>query len=98
MAMLSLPPDFLKLDKKIPFGVYDSFGRLLVASGSTISDEDRLDSLKRRELFVDEKEAGPWRNSFTQTAGALLHKGEATLEMIAAARMDKVRRPAPPRR
>ena len=44
------------------------------------------------KLFVDDKEAGPWRASFTQTASALIHK-EATLEMIAAARMDKTRRP-----
>lgn len=96
MGMLSLPPDFLKLNKKIPFGVYDQLGRLLVGSGCTIDDEDRLASLQRRELFVDEKEAGPYRASFTQTAHALIHK-EATLEMIAAARVDKRRMPMPKR-
>lgn len=96
MAMLSLPSHFLKLNKKIPFGVYDNLGRLLVGAGSTIDDEDRLASLQHRELFVDEKEAGPYRASFTQSAHALIHK-EATLEMIAAARMDK-RRVPPPRR
>lgn len=97
MAMLSLPPDFLKLNKRIPFGVYDTLGRLLVGSGSTIDDADRLASLQQRELFVDEKEAGPYRASFTQSAHALIHK-EATLEMIAAARMDKRRAPLPPKR
>lgn len=97
MAMLSLPADFLKLNRKIPFGVYDSLGRLLAASGSTLDDADRLASLQSRELFVDAKEAGPWRASFTLTAGALIHK-EATLEMIAAARLDKSRRPVPARR
>lgn len=96
MGMLSLPPEFLKLHKKIPFGVYDQLGRLLVGAGCTIDDEDRLTSLQRRELFVDEKEAGPYRASFTQTAHALIHK-EATLEMIAAARVDKRRAPAPKR-
>jgi len=96
MGMLSLPPDFLKLNKKIPFGVYDQLGRLLVGSGCTIDDEERLSALQRRELFVDEKEAGPYRASFTQTAHALIHHG-ATLEMIAAARVDKRRTP-PPRR
>ena len=97
MAMLSLPPDFLKLNKRIPFGVYDTLGRLLVGSGSTIDDADRLASLQQRELFVDEKEAGPYRASFTQSAHALIHK-EATLETIAAARMDKRRAPLPPKR
>jgi hypothetical protein len=97
MAMLSLPPDFLKLNKRIPFGVYDKLGRLLVGSGSTIDDADRLASLQQRDLFVDEKEAGPYRASFTQTAHALIHK-EATLEMIAAARVDRRRTPVPPKR
>lgn len=97
MAMLSLPSDFLKLHKKIPFGVYDQLGRLLVAAGSVIDDDDRLDSLRRRDLFVDEKEAGPYRASFTQSAHALIHK-EATLEMIAAARVDRRRTPVPPKR
>ncbi|MEO8297182.1 MAG: hypothetical protein ABI574_05170 [Burkholderiales bacterium] len=97
--MISLPTDFLKLNKRIPFGVYDAFGRLLMASGTTLTDEDRLEALQRRELYVDEKEAGPWRNSFTQTAQSLIHRGEATLEMIAAARVDKNRRGPPgPRR
>ena len=97
MGMLSLPPDFLKLNKKIPFGVYDNLGRLLVGSGCTIDDEDKLSSLQRRELFVDEKEAGPWRASFTQTAHALIH-GEATLEQIAAARVGRPRSTPPARR
>jgi hypothetical protein len=95
--MLSLPSDFLKLNKRIPFGVYDNLGRLLVGAGSTIDDADRLDSLRRRELFVDEKEAGPYRASFTQSAHALIHK-EATLEMIAAARVTPRRTPVPPKR
>ena len=76
--------------------MYDQLGRLLVGSGCTIDDEERLSALQRRELFVDEKEAGPYRASFTQTAHALIHHG-ATLEMIAAARVDKRRTP-PPRR
>lgn len=97
MAMLSLPPHFLKLNKRIPFGVYDNLGRLLVGSGSTIDDADRLASLQQRDLFVDEKEAGPYRASFTQSAHALIHK-EATLEMIAAASMDKRRAPIRPKR
>jgi hypothetical protein len=88
MGMLSLPPDFLKLNKKIPFGVYDNMNRLLVGAGTTLDDQDKLDSLQKRELFVDEKEAGPWRASFTQTAHALIHR-EATLEMIAAARVGR---------
>ena len=53
------------------------------------------DGLKDLEEFVKTAKTG--RASFTQTAGALIHK-EATLEMIAAARVDKSRRPAPPRR
>lgn len=86
MGLIALPPDFLQLNKRIPFGVYDAYGRLLVAAGRSIDDEKKLGVLQRRELFVDEDEAGPLRQSLHQSASALI-RNNATLEVIAAARL-----------
>lgn len=86
MGLIALPPDYLQLNKRIPFGVYDAYGRLLVAAGRSIDDEKKLGVLQRRELFVDEDEAGPLRQSLHQSASALI-RNNATLEVIAAARL-----------
>lgn len=86
MGLIALPPDYLRLNQRIPFGVYDAHGRLLVAAGHCIGDERKLSALQRRELFVDDNEAGPLRDSLHQTASALI-RNNATLEVIAAARL-----------
>lgn len=86
MGLIALPPDYLQLNKRIPFGVYDAYGRLLVAAGHCIGDEKKLGVLQRRELFVDEDEAGALRQSLHQSASSLI-RNNATLEVIAAARL-----------
>lgn len=88
MGLIALPSDYLQLNKRIPFGVYDAYGRLLVAAGRSIDDEQRLSALQRRDLFVDEQEAGHLRQSLHQTAKSLIHNN-ATLGVIAAARLSK---------
>lgn len=88
MALLALPPDYLQLHKRIPFGVYDGYGRLLVAAGRQIDDEKKLALLQRRELFVNEEEAGALRESLKRSAKDLI-RHNAPLGVIAAARDDK---------
>lgn len=85
MAYLQLPPDYLQLNKRIPFGVYDAYGRLLVAAGRQIDDERKLALLQRRELFVNEEEAGALRDSLRHSAKDLI-RNNAPLAVIAAAR------------
>lgn len=94
MAFLALPSDYLQLDKRIPFGVYDADGRLLIAAGRQIDDEKKLALLQRRELFVKEEEAGSLRDSLRHSARDLI-RNNATLEVIAAARLSD--RPSGPR-
>lgn len=99
MSFLALPPDYLQLNKRIPFGVYDAHGRLLVAAGRVIDDEKKLALLQRRELFVNEDEAGSLRDSLRHSAKDLI-RSNATLAVIAAARMEErppATRPAEPR-
>lgn len=85
MDLIALPPDYLQLNRRLPFGVYDANRRLLIAAGQRVEDEQKLALLRRRELFVDEEEAGPLRDSLHQSAKALI-RNNATLEVIAAAR------------
>jgi HD-GYP domain-containing protein (c-di-GMP phosphodiesterase class II) len=88
MAFLALPPDYLQLHKRIPFGVYDGYGRLLVAAGRQIDDEKKLALLQRRELFVNEEEAGALRESLKRSAKDLI-RHNAPLGVIAAARDER---------
>jgi len=86
MGLIALPPDYLQLNQRIPFGVYDASGRLLVAAGRSIEDEHRLAALTRGPLYDNDEEAGPLGESLTQSASALI-RNNATLEVIAAARL-----------
>lgn len=93
MSLIALPPDYLRLSRRLPFGVYDANRNLLVAPGRSIEDPAKLDVLRSRPLFVDEQEAGPYATSFQRSAHELVHKN-ATLEMIASAQV-KGGAPAP---
>lgn len=94
MAFLALPPDYLQLHKRLPFGVYDADGRLLIAAGRQIDDEKKLGLLQRRDLFVNEEEAGSLRDSLRHSARDLI-RDNATLEVIAAARLSPERTSGP---
>ncbi|MEX8517215.1 MAG: HD-GYP domain-containing protein [Leptothrix sp. (in: b-proteobacteria)] len=86
MALLALAPNFLRLNQRLPFGVYDGNGQLLLAAGQSLTDPHRLQALQSRTLYADSIEAAPWRDSLTNSAHALIGKN-ATLEQIAIAPM-----------
>lgn len=84
MALIALAPDFLRLNQRLPFGVYDSHGHLLLAAGQPLGDPVMLRQLQSRALFADSIEAGPWRETLTNSAQTLIRRN-ATLEQIAIA-------------
>jgi HD-GYP domain-containing protein (c-di-GMP phosphodiesterase class II) len=86
MALLALAPNFLRLNQRLPFGVYDGNGQLLLAAGQSLTDPLRLRALQSRTLYADSIEAAPWRASLTNSAHALIGQN-ATLEQIAIAPM-----------
>jgi hypothetical protein len=86
MALIALAPDFLRLNQRLPFGVYDNNGQLLLAAGQELTDPNRLRMLQGRTLYADSVEAAPWRDSLNSSAQTLVRRN-ATLEQIAIAPM-----------
>lgn len=84
MALIALASDFLRLNQRLPFGVYDNNGQLLLAAGQALTDPNRLRLLQGRALYADSLEAAPWRDSLNSSAQTLMRRN-ATLEQIAIA-------------
>ncbi|MEY4754679.1 MAG: hypothetical protein RJA44_2354 [Pseudomonadota bacterium] len=60
MSLLPLDPELLRLHRRLPFGLHDSEGRLLLAPGESVDDDGRLRALLLQPLHVDDFEAAPW--------------------------------------
>lgn len=97
MALIALAPDFLRLNQRLPFGVYDNNGQLLLAAGQALTDPNRLHLLQSRTLYADSVEAAPWRDSLTSSAQTLMRRN-ATLEQIAIAPLRQRGASSPPPR
>jgi HD-GYP domain-containing protein (c-di-GMP phosphodiesterase class II) len=52
--------DRLALNQALPFGLYESEGRLLLAAGQSISSPDRLQELLANEVCADADEVASW--------------------------------------
>lgn len=95
MAMISLPNDQLRFGDKLPFGLYDRNGLLLVPCGASIADRTKFERLRTKALFVTESEADVFRRWQGAPAEALMAQGHMRLEHIAQARVVGERRNAP---
>jgi len=61
----------LRMNETLPFGVRDAHGRLLLASGTMIQTEQRLNELLNNELYADEQESLLWRRRMLATVDSM---------------------------
>jgi HD-GYP domain-containing protein (c-di-GMP phosphodiesterase class II) len=85
MALISLSTEHLRLCERLPFGLYDGNGLLLLPSGALLDDPNKLKTLKNKQLFVTDDEAGTFHRWMGETVERLVLK-DATLKHIAQAR------------
>lgn len=85
MKLIPFSAEHLRLGKPLPFGVRDAGGRLLLAAGASIVQQDQLQHLCMQPLYADEDESNEWRRKLGATVGAMLRQN-ASLRSIAEAR------------
>lgn len=91
MAMISLSPDALRFGERLPFGLFDHNGLLLVPSGVALDDSRKLQRLRAKALYVAESDADIYRRWSGECAEKLV-ADEATLQHISQARSTVDRR------
>ena len=87
MKLVSIQPEYLRRDEALPFGVRDAEGRLLLAAGQVIDNEDRMAELRGQPLFAAEAESANWFRRLNAAMDARIREG-ALLHQVAAARPD----------
>jgi HD-GYP domain-containing protein (c-di-GMP phosphodiesterase class II) len=85
VKLVSFQPEYLRIGEGMPFGVRDADGRLLLAAGQVVEDEQRMAELKEQPLFAAEAESAQWFKRLVGAMDARLREG-ALLHQVAAAR------------
>lgn len=93
VKLVAFDPQYLRVGVPLPFGLRDAGGRLLVASGQKIANDEALDELLGARLFTTESEAQEWQRRLAAAMDAKLRAG-ASLKDVAAARPEDARRAA----
>ncbi len=74
VKLVPFSSQYLRMDERLPFGVRDSTGKLLLAAGAAIENPDQLEFLSSKELFCDHAESSEWRRKLGATMDGLLRK------------------------
>ena len=85
MTLIPFAKQNLRLNDALPFGLRDGAGRLLLAAGTCIENEDTLSGLLGGEIFADETESGEWRRRLAAAMDAKMLQN-ASLQDITGAR------------
>ena len=91
--LIVIAPEYLKVQTALPFGLRNGSGRLLLAAGHRITDQDLLADLQRNPVFAEVEESAEWRRRCLFEMESKFHQN-APLGKIAEAQPTK---PAPER-
>lgn len=97
MKLVPFSVQYLRRDKPLPFGLRDTKGRLLLASGERIESEQQLSLLTAQSVFVDESESADWTRRLQAAMDLKIRQG-ATLSQVAAVSIDTEVKDARPAR
>lgn len=89
MRLVPFPRDHLRLNEPLPFGLRDETGRLLLVAGRCIHNDDRLQSLRLKPLFLEESESVDWHRRLAAKMDAMVREN-ATLGAMATALPEEV--------
>ena len=87
MKLIPFPRDHLIVGEALPFGIYDGGGRLLLAAGQKIFDDNQLGEITRQETFSDESESAEWMRKLGAAMDHALRANSA-ITKIANARVE----------
>ena len=73
------------MNEPLPFGLRDDSGRLLLASGQAVDNEDMLRHLTSKALFADEHESADWHRRLAGAVDQALRQG-VTMQHVASVR------------
>jgi HD-GYP domain-containing protein (c-di-GMP phosphodiesterase class II) len=93
VKLVAFDPQQLRPGLPLPFGLRDAAGRLLLAPGQKIKDDDTLRELTDEPLYTTEAEAHEWRRRLAAAMDVKLREG-ASLKDVVAARPDMQREAA----
>ncbi len=91
MALVQIPTDHLRFGDRLPFGLLDRNGLLLVPSGVRLDDQRKLERLRTKPLFVSDDDHDAYQRWLGETVENLV-RNEAQLQHIAQARYQGERR------
>lgn len=87
MAYQLLPPDVLRVGFPTLFALRDKTGCLLVPKGTVLADNEQLQQLTSRELYIDDQDSETLRRAIAGKVHELV-RGNELLGRIAQARPD----------
>ncbi len=93
MRLVPFQHDHLRIGEPLPFGLRDQGGRLLLAGGQVVENEDRLEELRSQSLFADQFESADWFRRLAGAVDARIREG-VELREVATARPGAVSREA----
>lgn len=92
--LVPFPTEYLQQNEPLPFAVRDAAGRLLLAAGQRIGNQQRFSELCDQNLYAEESESAPWYRRLAAAMDLSLRQG-SQLRVVAAARPEaQVRTPA----
>jgi hypothetical protein len=82
--LIPFPTEYLRRDARLPFGVYDAGGRLLLAAGNRVDSDEQLEALISQQLFVDETATADWKRRVQAAMDTMIRKGATLIEVASA--------------
>ncbi len=97
MKLIPFSHQYLRRDKPLPFGLRDADGRLLLAAGEAVENQNQMNLLTAQPLFSDESESAEWTRRLQAAMDVMIRQG-ATLSQVVAVAPDMESRDARPAR
>ncbi len=87
VKLVPFSAQYIRRDKPLPFGLRDATGRLLLAAGEAVENQNQMNLLTAQPLFSDESESAEWTRRLQAAMDVMIRQG-ATLSQVAAVAPD----------